>query len=161
MTTNQKGFEMATDHAVFARGSDGNLYRVTEPMGWNQAVASWQRKDDQRRARQFPHVKFFEVRSMDDPKYMDAPVSLRHCEPVPASRGFKHAEDAARRAWRMWQGEQTPHGRTQGTGGWFYYHSGRTAAQGMDGLLALCERRGLICQGTDGRYYSMVSNLAS
>jgi hypothetical protein len=145
-------------HAVFATTAAGKRVRVTDPAAWDRAQFEWRTLDDQRRARRFPTVKFFEVRSMDDPGYKDAPVSLGHGTPVDPSRGFKRVEDAARRAWLLWQG--TPRtGAVQGSGGWFYWHNGSTAAQGLADLANVARRLALVEQGADGRWYAMVSEL--
>lgn len=146
-------------HAVFATTAEGERVRVTDPASWNETQYAWQKLDENWRAWRFPHVQYFEVRSMDDLGYRDAPTSLSHGEPLDPSLGFSNYRDAARRAWRMWQGDKTPTGATQGTGGWFYWHNGRTAAQGMSDLESLARRRGLVVQGVDGRYYPKVSAL--
>jgi hypothetical protein len=147
-------------YAVFATTPDHQRVLVSDHTpSYGVALGSWKRMDDLRLDGRFPHVKFFEVRSTDDPGYADAPVSLLHSEPLPRSRGFRNYRDAARRAWRMWQGDRTPHGSPQGTGGWFYWGNGRTAAQGLGDLERLCRNRGLVVQGVDGRYYPAVTNL--
>lgn len=146
-------------HAVFATTAAGERVRVTDPASWNWAQAEWKRMDDARRSRQFPTVKFFEVRSMDDPAYKDSPVSLGHGTPVEVSRGFGNVRDAARRAWLLWQGQPRKWGVEQGSGGWFFWHNGRTAARGLDELTDLAKARGLVEQGVDGRWYPMVSKL--
>ena len=131
---------------------------IDPEAGENKAI-DWTRLDDLRRDRRFPTVRFFEVRSMDDPGYADAPVSFGHGMPVEKSRGFKNARDAARRAWKLWQGEKTRTGQPQGDGGWFFWHSGRAVCQGLDDLAVFCQGRGLVELGVDGRYYPMVSKL--
>lgn len=145
-------------HAVFATTAAGERVRVSDPADWSATTADWSRLDTLRRQRRFPTVKFFEVRSMDDPGYRDAPVSLGHGTPVEPSRGFKRVEDASRRAWSLWQGSPRT-GARQGEGGWFYWHNGRAAAQGLYGLAELARLRGLVEMGVDGRWYPMVSRL--
>lgn len=158
----------ATDqHGVFVTTATGDKRRLTDPLTWDAAQHEWLQLDDDRRAGRYPHIRYFEVRSMGDPGYRDLPVMcLGVVKVLPGSRGTTLGR-AARRAWRLWQGDLTPHGSTQGTGGWFYYRNGRTAAQGVgdgyrqpDGtyrcrgtLAELCERRGLIVQGQDGKWY--------
>lgn len=146
-------------HAVFAVLPDGSRVRVTDPLSWDRAVAEWTKADDARRAHRFGDVLHFCVRSMDDPDWNESPVSLGHATPYIPSRGFKNPEDAARKAWLLWQGEKTPHGTAQGTGGWFYWHNGRTACQGLEDLAKLAIARKLIVQGGSGRWYPAVSEL--
>lgn len=142
----------ATDmHAVFATYADGSKARVTEPNSWSWTINRWNQMDEMRRGKRYAEVRFFEVRSMDDPKYKDLPIG--HVRQTKKGRGFTYAEDAAKKAWKAWQGNETPHGTTQGTGGWFYWHNGRTAAQGAASLADICIRRGLIVEGADGRWH--------
>lgn len=146
------------DHAVFATLADMTVVRVSDPETYPAAVARWKTLDDLRRSRRFPTVRHFEVRSLYDPRYADAPV--RVIDPLDApSRGYRNVEDASRRAWRAWQGDTTPYGTTQGADGWFYWHNGRTAAQGLRGLARLCRSRGLVALGVDGRWHSTVTTL--
>lgn len=146
-------------HAVYATLADHSKVRVSDPAGWNAAQYEWSRLEEARRARRFPDVRYFCVRSTSDPAWSDAPVSLGHATPYEPSRGFKWIGDAAAAAWKKWQGETTLTGMTQGTGGWFYWHNGRPAAQGRDELGALARARGLVVQGVDGRWYPAVSQL--
>lgn len=64
--------------AVFATEDDLRRTRVTRWLDWDAAQDEWTRLDDLRRAGGFtrerfgdrlPAVRFFEVRSQDDPKY--------------------------------------------------------------------------------------------
>ena len=57
-------------HAVFATEAEGLIRsRVTGWVDWNAAQDVWTALDDRRRAGELPLVKFFEVRSQDDPAY--------------------------------------------------------------------------------------------
>lgn len=146
-------------YAVFARTAQGERVRVSDPGTWDQAQGQWRKLDEQRHTGHFPHVRHFEVRDfVNDLDYAVAPLVLRYGEPVIPTRGFTRPDTAARRAWKLWQGEPR-NGRTQGNGGWFYWHNGRTAAQGLAGLERLCRQRGLIEQGVNGRWYPLVSEL--
>jgi len=159
------------EHAVFATLEDFTKVRVSDFATWDRAQNVWRQMDDRRRDRskpgQYPDVRHFEVRSAADPNYAHLPFSLTHVDPLLPSRGFAKVADAARRAWKLWQGETTPYGTSQGTGGWFYCHNGRPAAQGLGGdradnrgtLVGLCLNRGLVRKGVDGRWYPAVSEL--
>lgn len=145
-------------YAVFAE-LERTRVRVTAPMSWDLAQETWREMDDRRIAGRFPQVRHFVVRSTDDPKWKDAPDHLvRACIP---GRGFKDEQQAARKAWRLFTGGkfrragEVPGEETgvQGTGGWFYWPGGGPAAQGLYGLARLCNHRGMIQRGIDGRYY--------
>jgi len=58
-------------HAVFATSPapEHRRVRVTRWLEWGAATDEWTRLDDRRRAGEMPHVKHFEVRSSDDPRY--------------------------------------------------------------------------------------------
>lgn len=140
-------------HAVFATLADMTRVRVTDPTDWDHAQYQWNQLDRERRDRKFPDVRHFCVRSMDDPGWNTAKVSLGHSTPYEPSRGFKNVEDAARKAWKMWQGSKTNMGHEQGFGGWFYWHNGRPVCQGLKDLAKVCKSRGLVVQGVDGRWY--------
>ncbi len=146
-------------NAVYATLADGTKVQVSDDLSWDRAQFEWRKLDDDRLAGLHPDVRFFEVRDTEDPNYAEAKVSLSHATPLLKSRGFKRVEDAARKAWLLWQGEKTPTGAKQGTGGWFYYHNGRAAAQGLDGLAKLALSRALVVEGVDGKWYPAVSEL--
>ena len=149
-----------SEHAVFARTADGQVVRVTDSGDWPSIQRQWKKLDGYRRERRFPHVRFFEVRSMDDPGYAGIPVSSQHGEPLDKPRrGFRSFRVAAHTAFLEWQGTETRDGKQQGRGGWFYWHNGRTAAQGLYGLEALARARGLVIKGVDGRYYPLIREL--
>lgn len=142
------------EHAVYARTADGERVRVSDELGWDGAQTLWAELDELRHAGRFPHVRHFEVRSIADPAYADAPRSSRHAQAVEAGRrGFKGYDTALVVAWKRTQGELTPHGTTQGTGGWFYWANGRTAAQGRSDLARHRVARELVVEGVDGRFY--------
>lgn len=115
-----------------------------------------------------------DVRSHD--RYDNAPFALfTYTSPVTNSKGFGDSngtrsrdfsgrEKAARAAWKLrfptfrsrWDKSGTDKQArtgTQGAGGWFYYPNGVTAAQGLNDLANVCERKGFITQGGDGRWY--------
>lgn len=151
--------------AVFARMANGDRVRVEDPTTWNYAQGAWSKLDDERRRGRYPHVKHFEVRSMDDPAYADAPVHF--LSPVIPGRGTKHDYVAAKVAWKRLHGETVrdrsrvafgdrlywSREKAQGVGGWFFYRDGRTAAQGNGGIARLARRMNLIVLGVDGRWY--------
>ncbi len=159
-------------HAVFATTHSLRRVRVEAPASWGTAQDQWLKLDDARREGYFPHVKFFEVRSMDDPGYKDAPVSFAHGRRAVSGRGFTNAQSAAKRAWKLFAPEFTDKGRVakrydrflgntasdrtkstdQGRGGWFYYPNGETAAQGGADLFKLAHRKGLVAKGVEGKY---------
>jgi hypothetical protein len=162
------------EHIVGAVTAQGDYVRTTATWTWRGAQRLWQELDDRRRAGEFPHVKFFVVRSVDDPqwnsasgpKWKDADRSVVAFIGVqPGQRGFRDdsetnrtyarsgAEKAARKAWKLWQGDKTPHNTTQGTGGWFYWRNGRTAAQGTRDLVRLALKHRMIVEGADKRWY--------
>ena len=169
--------------AVFATGHDGRTYRVSDPLDWRAAQTEWDKLDTLRRDGRMPHVKFFEVRSVflgpDRPivgpaltshgRYDGALLDLTYARPVvEGSRGFKSAESAARAAWRRdfptfrsaydkRVGNREGTGE-QGLGGWYYWPNGHTAAQGLHSLAAVCERRNMIVQGGNGRWYVVVAS---
>lgn len=145
--------------AVYATLASGRVVRVSDPSTWDRAQAEWRKLDEARLDGRFPDVRYFEVRRTDDPRYADAPVSLGHSTPYMKSRGYSKVEGAARRAWLLWQGETSRDGLRQGSGGWFRWHNGRSAAQGLDELAKLAKSRGLVVQGVDGRWYPAVSEL--
>jgi len=60
-------------HAVFVTLQDFDRLRVTAWTNWDVAQDEWTRLDDRRRAGELPHVRFFEVRSSDDPNYNRSP----------------------------------------------------------------------------------------
>ncbi len=152
-------------HAVFATTYDHKIVRVSDPSDWDGAQYEWKKLDALRPAGRMPHVRYFEVRSMDDPKYKNAPLSLTHRRPVvKGSRGFSNIQGAARRAWRAFAPtfrsrydktgtDITARTGVQGTGGWFYFPNGVTVAQGLDSLAAVCRRRGMIVSGADGKWF--------
>lgn len=122
----------------------------------------------ERRARRFPTVRYFEVRSMDDPGYKDAPLNLMLTPLDKPERGFKSPVPAAKKAWNMWQGKVVRTGQTQGLGGWYFWHSGRPAFQGAGWYPHLSKHStltnyalatGLVVKGVDGRYYPNVTSL--
>lgn len=161
--------------AVFATTADGYRVRVSDHLSWDDAQSEWRRLDDLRLLEgRFPHVRFFTVRSTDDPAWSDAPLSTLHSRPVvKGSRGFgdstgtgrgsqyRGIDKAARAAWKLFTGgKYTLHSASgkpwkyeQGRGGWFYWPNGRIAAQGLRDLANVCERRSMIVEGQDGRWY--------
>ena len=156
---------------------------MSDPVSWNSAQNEWSRLDDLRRDGRFPQYKFFEVRSVtlgpDRPlvgpevrshdRYDRAPVVF--VRPVVKSKGYTSKPAVARAAWRLFAPDFLDRGRVakrwkafsqsgdyvrvndQGRGGWFYYPSGVTAAQGLDDLFKLCVRMNLVVQGGDDRWY--------
>jgi len=148
------------DHAIYATKADGARVRVSDPMTWPQAQARWNRADNARREGRYPHVRHFEVRSLDDPKYAELSLDpfLLDMELTPR-KGFSTYQKAAHAAWIEWQGKTTRDGKQQGRGGWFYWHSGRTAAQGLYGLEHIARQRGMVATGVDGRFYPLVTSL--
>lgn len=144
-------------HAVYARTAAGDLVRVTDPCSWQTAQNEWNHLDGARRNGYLPHVRHFEVRSLADPKYRDAPLSLLHAHLTTGGRGFKTEMNAARAAWKRFAPTFRDDGvevAEQGRGGWFYWPNGRTAAQGLKSLTAHVVRpRGMVVQGGDGRWY--------
>ena len=169
--------------AVFATGHDGRVYRVSDPVSYGRALAIWIELDMIRFKGRMPHVKLFEVRSVflgpDRPivgpaitshgRYNGALLDLTYARPVAeGSRGFKSAENAARAAWRRdfptyrsaydkRVGNREGTGE-QGLGGWYYWPNGQTAAQGLRSLAVVCERRNMIVQGGNGRWYVVVAS---
>lgn len=157
-------------HRVYATTASGT-FRVSDDLSWNAAQWEWNRLDELRRAGYMPHVKFFEVRSVDDatPRFVEAKVNAGLLRVTLKQRGYGSAEAAARAAWRHLYGDRfhvragvgrsiesdEPGERTgvQGRGGWFYYPNGTVAAQGRYGLEKLARRMGLFVNGLDGRYY--------
>lgn len=161
--------------AVFATDTKGQTYRVSDPSTYGEALAEWDRLDDLRRAGHLPHVRHFEVRTVelgpDRPlvgpevrshgRYDRAPLNLTLTRPVASTRGFSKPEAAARAAWKLfapvyrtrWDRDtgHAPSG-VQGRGGWFYYPNGQTAAQGLHNLARLARLRGLVVEA-NGRYY--------
>lgn len=160
---------MNETHAVFGLDAEGKKFRVSEDLTWNQAQREWTRLDDLRRAGYLPHVRFFEVRSTDDPRYADLTTNMKLLACVLTTRGFKNEKDAAHAAWKHAMGDRfhvrpryrgdryadAPGQKTgvQGRGGWFYYPNGVTAAQGKDDLVRVAKARGLYAKGCDGRFY--------
>lgn len=67
--------ETVAKHAVFATDHDGNRHRVSAWLSWGAAQDEWTRLDDLRRAGELQDVRFFGVRSSDDPGYNRAPRS--------------------------------------------------------------------------------------
>lgn len=141
-------------HGVFATLASGEKVKVAGDLMWSVAQNDWTKRDDARRAGLYPHVRHFEVRSMDDPAYRDLPEA--EVKLVKPGQKGKNAGTAARQAWKAKHGKLTPNGATQGTGGWFYTSKGDPAVQGLDGphgLVARCKRQGLIVEGRDGKWY--------
>lgn len=116
-----------------------------------------------------------EVRSHD--RYDKAPLDVTLTRPV-VGRGFADGkrdphsgrdphtgrEKAARAAWKLsfptfrsrWDKtgtDKTAKTGVQGAGGWYFYPNGVTAAQGLRSLANLAERRRMVVQGADGRWY--------
>jgi hypothetical protein len=145
-------------YAVFATLADRTKVKVSDDVSWDRAQGEWRKLDDDRLAGLHPDVRHFEVRDTDDPGYAAAKVSFGHAAPLLRSKGFKHFKDAARKAFLLWQGKPR-NGREQGVGGWFYWHNGRPAAQGLDELAKLARQHALVVEGVDGRYYPAVSEL--
>jgi hypothetical protein len=150
-------------HAIFATRPDGSIVRGLRFTEYGKAVDHWVSLDMQKGNGEFPHVKHFEVRSLDDPKYADAPEGAISFVPVlPRQRGYADEvytpgrrtltrtgeEKAARAAWKLY----VP-GTEQGRGGWFYHRNGQPAAQGLHDLARVCRTRKLIVTGADGRAY--------
>jgi len=69
-------------HAVFATDLEHNRCRVSRWIDWGAAQDEWTRLNDRRTAGEIPHVKFFEVRSADDPKYNGLPFYPWEALPV-------------------------------------------------------------------------------
>lgn len=156
-------------HAVFGAKADGTRFRVSDNLTWGAAQLEWNRLDELRRAGYLPHVRFFEVRSTDDPKYADLPVNFTMLRCTLGGRGYKNEQKAAREAWRHAMGDRFhDRGRdaagvrtgVQGRGGWFYYPNGTTAAQGLYGLVRVARQRNLMVRGCDGRFYVLDADVA-
>jgi hypothetical protein len=160
-------------HAVFATDGNHKVFRVSDPMSWDDAQREWDRLYTLKHEDRLPHVKFFEVRSVtlgpDRPlvgpevrshdRYDRAPISMQMTRTVVKGRGYATIEKAAREAWRDFAPTYKPR-RThtwssgiQGLGGWFFYPNGTTAAQGLKGLVRVVVQRAMIVQGINGRYY--------
>ena len=52
---------------VYACTQDGTYYRLPESMGWNAAQDEFEYHDDMRRSGRRPNVRYYAVRSTDDP----------------------------------------------------------------------------------------------
>jgi len=70
---------------------------------------------------------------------------------------FRASWDKDRDKFRRSQGKAPLMERTgvQGSGGWYYWPNGTTAAQGLSSLATLCERRGLIVQGLNDKWFAL------
>src|ERR1700756_1903716 len=155
---------VTTTEALLACALDGTFYLGGEYEDYGDAIAAWYRHDDARRAGLRPHVRFYEVRSVDDPKVAEArkngsyaPVKALFRSTNRQGRGFASARIAVRHhvaltdealAAKPWI--------RQGNGGWYYEADGQTLAQGLDGrggLADVAKRRGWIVQGADGRWH--------
>lgn len=168
--------------AVFATDGEHNVYRVSDPLRWDEAQDEWSRLDDLRRAGRIPQTKFFEVRKVwlenDRPivgpdvrshdRYDKAPLkqSMTQLVATEHPKGFGWEGDAARAAWKLHFPTYKPRrGKfwnqgVQGYGGWYYWPNGTTAAQGLAHLAQICRRRFYIVQGTDGRWYPAATSEA-
>lgn len=94
-------------------------------------------------------VKFFEVRSYDDPDYGRLPTGIFYFRPKFASRlGYKRRDYAEARVGKAL-------GYVGNTGGWIYTSDGRhRVAQGWSNLfLRLYNQGWRVFRQTDGRFY--------
>lgn len=123
------------DHRIVAVMQNGQ--KIAGPaQTWNEAQARWLELDDARRAGRAPHVRYFAVRSTDDPQWSGIDVLYKpgYFNPVESTRGFSSASAAAKRASELYMDDETPNGRANGTAGW-YYQNGSAIAQGRHGLI--------------------------
>lgn len=166
-------------YAVFATDGETNVYRVSDPLSWDEAQAQWSTLDAHRRHGLLPQAKHYEVRAValgpDRPvvgpevrshgHYDKAQLNLAMTRTVVGGRGFGKVQDAARAAWKLYyptyksRYDKLAYNPTnastgrQGSGGWYFYPNGTTAAQGLDSLADVAKRRGLVTKGVDGRWY--------
>lgn len=121
------------DHRVVAVLQDGTKI-VGPARTWDGAQARWRELDDARLAGRTPHIRYFAVRSVDDPDWHGALWKPGYFNPVVTTKGFSSARAAAKRASELYMDDETPNGRANGTGGW-YYQGGSAIAQGHHDLI--------------------------
>lgn len=152
-------------HGLFAVERSGDVRRyvkVDDFETYDDALKAWYVHDDARRAGRRPHVSFYAVRALDDPKWRTATRDASAARDALTKRGFTHIEDAARRALVYRTGKEVTFDgartewktRTQGEGGWFYF-GGRTFAQGLHDLAERAVWRGWVRHGFDGKWHAL------
>jgi hypothetical protein len=147
---------MADLHVLLATDHCGIVHRLGVPDSYGSRLDSWRRHDDARLAGRRPHVRHYEVRSVDDPKAKAARkgdgAPGRDVAPTSA-RGRATEKAAARQAVRLWIPAPRSTRGEQGYGGWFYEADGRTLCQGLDDLAKVARRRGWIARDAAGRWH--------
>lgn len=95
-----------TEHILYAVTEDNQRHRISEPKGWDAAVAQWHRYDDVRHyERKTWHigeqpVKFFAVRAEDDPEWpASAPIAEVSGSPVKPAPAIKQTDDTTPLKW--------------------------------------------------------------
>ena len=142
-------------HTLLATDHEGRTYRsdAFHQVPWGQAIDAWYAADDARRAGKRGQVAHYEVRAASDPRVRAAkPKAALFADLVPG-RGFKHPEEAARKALLARVPNPGNPSGVQGMGGWYYRTDGSTLAQGLPDLARIATQRGWIVQTADGRWH--------
>jgi hypothetical protein len=118
---------MDEQHAVFVTLADDSKHRISNWMGWEQAIEMWYAVDDQRRdaisakglvAYNGQPIKRYEVRSEHDPAYYPLPLLNLARGFVVYSREYTTDTAAAKGVLR-------PLGYYAKEGGWVYFKDQR------------------------------------
>jgi hypothetical protein len=132
---------------------------VSAPLAWNEAIALWEKLEDERRAgvwtsgagvRRPGHVLHYAVRSVADPRF--APLvgkGYTDARSKDGSRSFKGDEGIVKAA-KAWAKAFGYEGRA---GGWIYDAAGDSVEQGWRSFADTLRRRGAIAKGADGLWY--------